>query len=37
MGVPTIIVARTDANSATLLTSDIDPRDHEYILDPTTE
>jgi isocitrate lyase len=31
MGVPTIVVARTDANSATLLTSDIDPRDHEFI------
>jgi isocitrate lyase len=29
-GVPTIIVARTDANSATLLTSDIDPRDREF-------
>ncbi len=31
MGVPTIVVARTDANSATLLTSDIDPRDREFI------
>jgi isocitrate lyase len=31
MGVPTIIVSRTDANSATLLTSDIDPRDREFI------
>lgn len=29
-GVPTLIVARTDANSATLLTSDVDPRDHEF-------
>jgi isocitrate lyase len=29
--VPTVIVARTDALSATLLTSDIDPRDKEYI------
>src|SRR5437773_1276726 len=27
MGVPTLIMARTDANSAHLLTSDIDPRD----------
>jgi isocitrate lyase len=36
MGVPTIIVARTDANSATLLTSDIDPRDHEYIVGERT-
>jgi len=31
MGVPTIIVARTDANSATLLTSDIDPRDQPFV------
>ena len=30
-GVPTILVARTDANSAGLLLSDIDPRDHEFI------
>jgi isocitrate lyase len=29
--VPTVIVARTDANSATLLTSDVDPRDREWI------
>jgi isocitrate lyase len=29
-GVSTLIVARTDANSATLLTSDIDPRDREF-------
>lgn len=36
MGVPTIIVARTDANSATLLTSDIDPRDHEFIVGERT-
>jgi len=31
MNVPTILVARTDANSAKLLTSDIDPRDQEFI------
>lgn len=31
MGVPTLIIARTDANAATLLTSDIDPRDHEFL------
>ena len=31
LAVPTIIVARTDALSATLLTSDIDPRDREFI------
>ena len=30
MGVPTLIMARTDANSAYLLTSDIDPRDREF-------
>ncbi|HEX6947783.1 MAG TPA: isocitrate lyase [Acidimicrobiia bacterium] len=31
MGVPTIIVARTDADSATLLTSDVDERDREFV------
>ena len=31
MGVPTLIVARTDANGAGLLTSDIDERDHEFL------
>ena len=31
MGVPTLIMARTDADSATLLTSDIDPRDREFV------
>lgn len=31
MGVPTILVARTDALGAALLTSDIDPRDREFI------
>uniref|UniRef100_A0A183C2T0 Malate synthase n=1 Tax=Globodera pallida TaxID=36090 RepID=A0A183C2T0_GLOPA len=30
-GVPTIIVARTDAESARLLTTDIDERDHPFI------
>jgi isocitrate lyase len=29
--VPTIIVARTDANAAALLTNDIDERDHEFL------
>jgi isocitrate/methylisocitrate lyase len=29
--VPTVLVARTDANSATLLTSDIDERDHPFV------
>ena len=32
MGVPTVLIARTDADTATMLTSDIDPRDHEYII-----
>ncbi|MEN2993328.1 MAG: isocitrate lyase [Bacteroidia bacterium] len=31
LGVPTILIARTDANSATLLTSDIDPTDIPFI------
>jgi isocitrate lyase len=30
MDVPTLVVARTDANGAFLLTSDIDPRDREF-------
>ncbi len=38
MNVPAILVARTDANSANLLTSDIDPRDQEFITgERTTE
>ena len=35
-GVPTILVARTDALSATLLTSDVDERDHDFIGDERT-
>jgi isocitrate lyase len=31
MGVPALILARTDANSAHLLTSDVDPRDHAFL------
>jgi isocitrate lyase len=31
LGVPTLIMARTDANSAYLLTSDIDRRDREFV------
>ena len=31
MGVPTVILARTDAESARLITSDIDERDREFI------
>ncbi len=37
MRVPTVIVARTDAESATLLTSDVDERDHQFITDDRTE
>ncbi len=32
MGVPTLVVARTDAESAKLITSDIDERDRPFIL-----
>ncbi len=31
MGVPTVIIARTDANAANLITSDVDPYDHQFI------
>ncbi len=31
MGTPTVLVARTDANGANLITSDIDPVDHEFM------
>jgi isocitrate lyase len=31
LGVPTILIARTDALSAKLLTSDIDPRDEKFL------
>jgi len=31
MGVPALVIARTDANSATLLTSDVDERDHPFL------
>lgn len=30
-GVPTLLIARTDADSAGLLTSDVDPRDRKFI------
>ncbi len=33
LNVPTVIIARTDAFSAKLLTSDIDPRDRQFIKD----
>jgi isocitrate lyase len=32
MGVSNILIARTDSESGKLLSSNIDPRDHEYIL-----
>jgi isocitrate lyase len=35
MGTETLIVARTDAESATLITTNIDPRDHGFILGST--
>jgi isocitrate lyase len=31
MGVPTVLVARTDAQAAALITSDVDEYDHEFI------
>ena len=31
LGVPTVLVARTDAHSATLITSDVDERDHAFL------
>ncbi|HEV8682945.1 MAG TPA: isocitrate lyase [Actinomycetota bacterium] len=37
MGVPTLTIARTDALSATLITTDADPEDHEFITGERTE
>jgi isocitrate lyase len=34
--VPALVIARTDAQAATLLTSDADPRDHEFLLGERT-
>ncbi|HET9323087.1 MAG TPA: isocitrate lyase [Gaiellaceae bacterium] len=31
MGVPTVLISRTDADAATLITSDVDPADHEFL------
>ena len=31
MGVPALVIARTDADSAKLITSDVDPRDHAFL------
>ena len=36
LDVPTVLVARTDAESATLLTSDVDERDREFLVGETT-
>ncbi len=36
MDVPTVLVARTDADSARLLTSDVDERDHDFISNSRT-
>ena len=37
LGVPTLIVARTDADAATLITSDVDPADKPFITGEKTE
>jgi len=37
MNVPTVIIARTDANAADLITSDIDDRDKEFITGERTQ
>jgi isocitrate lyase len=31
LGVPTVLMARTDANAATLLANDVDERDHKFL------
>jgi isocitrate lyase len=31
MGVPTVLIARTDADAANLITSDVDPRDQQFV------
>ena len=36
LGIPTLLVARTDANGAQLLTSDVDPNDKEFCTGETT-
>lgn len=37
LGVPTLVVARTDANGAQLITSDVDPADRPFIYGDRTE
>jgi isocitrate lyase len=36
-GTPTVLCARTDANGANLITSDVDPRDQEFLTGERTE
>lgn len=36
LGVPTVVLARTDADAADLITSNTDERDHEFITDERT-
>jgi isocitrate lyase len=37
MDVPTVLIARTDAQAADMITSDVDPDDHEFITGERTE
>jgi isocitrate lyase len=37
LGVPTLLVARTDANGAKLITSDVDPRDQPFLTGGRTD
>jgi isocitrate lyase len=37
LDVPTILIARTDANAAKLVTSDVDPRDREFLTGERTD
>jgi isocitrate lyase len=37
MGVPTVLIARTDAEAADMVTNDVDPDDHEFITGERTE
>jgi isocitrate lyase len=37
LGVPTVLIARTDADSASLITSDIDPKDRQFLTSERTE
>lgn len=37
MGVPAVIIARTDADAANLITSDVDKRDHKFVTGERTD